>query len=230
MMKVLLVVATYKEVMPLLENYQKNINPGLKRYHLEKGNLKLDVLITGVGAVHTVYNMMKTLDKDVDLVVNMGIAGSFQRDLKIGQIVNVTQEEFGDIGIEDKNSFHSLFDKGLMNPNEKPYENGVIQNRFLYPSDMIKKLQPVKGLTVNTTHGSYASVNHLMQNFQADIETMEGAAFGYVCTSEGLPWIQLRSISNYVTNRELAEWDVAGAIESLTEFMIGFIQELAMNS
>lgn len=229
-MKVLLVAATYKEVKPLLENYGKNISPGLRKYQLEKGNLNVDVLITGVGAVHTVYYMMKTINKKFDLVINVGIAGSFQRELEIGQVVNVTQEEFGDLGIEDRNSFHSLFEKGMMNPNEKPYENGVIQNRFLYPSDMIKELKPVKGLTVNTTHGSYASIKHLMQNFQADIETMEGAAFAYVCTSEGLPWIQLRSISNFVTNRDLAEWDIAGAIESLTEFMIGFIQELAMNS
>ena len=229
-MNVLLVAATYKEIMPLLENYGKELNQDLKWCQIDKGDLIMDVLITGVGAVHTVYHMMKTLNKKFDLVINLGIAGSFQRELKIGDVVNVTREEFGDIGIEDRNSFHTLFEKGLMNPNEKPYENGIIQNRFLYPSDMIKELKPVKGLTVNTTHGSYASVSHLMQNFQADIETMEGAAFAYVCTLEGIPWIQLRAISNYVTNRELAEWDVAGAIESLTEFMIGFIQELAMNS
>ena len=51
--------------------------------------------------------------------------------------------------------------------------------------------------------------------FNADIETMEGAALHYVCLQEDIPFIQIRTISNFVGERDKTKWKLKDAIENL---------------
>jgi futalosine hydrolase len=44
---------------------------------------------------------------------------------------------------------------------------------------------------------------------------MEGAPFFYVCLKERVPFMSLRSISNYVEDRNKENWKMKDAIESL---------------
>ena len=69
------------------------------------------VLITGVGMVNTAINLTKELIKsDYDLVINMGIAGSFSDDIKIGDVVEVVEDTFSEIGFEDGDKFSKFTD------------------------------------------------------------------------------------------------------------------------
>ena len=64
-MKILLVAATQKEIN-------------------KKEFSEFDVLISGVGMINTTYNLTKILSKKrYDLVINMGIAGSYNPSIKI---------------------------------------------------------------------------------------------------------------------------------------------------
>jgi futalosine hydrolase len=55
------------------------------------------------------------------------------------------------------------------------------------------------------------------------VESMEGAAFHYVCLQEGMPFAQVRAISNYVTPRDKSQWQMKDAIVNLNKWVIGFI-------
>ena len=45
----------------------------------------LPILITGVGMVNTAINLTKELNNnDYDLVINMGVSGSFSDEIKMG--------------------------------------------------------------------------------------------------------------------------------------------------
>ena len=44
---------------------------------------------------------------------------------------------------------------------------------------------------------------------------MEGAALHYVCLSEKIPFLQLRSVSNYVGERDKSKWALREAIMNL---------------
>jgi futalosine hydrolase len=46
---------------------------------------------------------------------------------------------------------------------------------------------------------------------------MEGAAFHYVCLMKQIPFIQIRSISNKVGERDKRKWKMKHAIERLKE-------------
>ena len=51
--------------------------------------------------------------------------------------------------------------------------------------------------------------------FDADFESMEGAAFMYACRVAGVPFAQVRAVSNRVERRNRAGWDLVGAVQRL---------------
>lgn len=48
---------------------------------------------------------------------------------------------------------------------------------------------------------------------------MEGAAFFYVCIQEKVPFIEIRSVSNEVGERDRTKWNIPLALDSLKEAM-----------
>jgi len=214
-MKILIVAASYLEIKELLLFFDfKKIDENI--YSVKDRHKEIDILISGIGIAFTTYTLTKKIiEKKYDLVINIGIAGSFKKNINIGDVVIVKNEQFGDLGIEDKNNFQTLFEIGLISMNKKPFESC----KLLYKNidiQSITKLQKVKAVTVNTVSGNELSIEKLNKKFNADIETMEGAAFFYVCLMENVKFVQIRAISNYVEERNKANWNIPLAISNLT--------------
>ena len=53
---------------------------------------------------------------------------------------------------------------------------------------------------------------------------MEGAALHYVCNSFNIPYLQIRSISNYIGERDKSKWEIKKAIENLNKEIIKLIK------
>src|SRR5688572_32333701 len=99
-MKILLVSATKPEIAPFLEKNGLDTRGSVFSSHSYKGH-SLDILITGVGAVQTAYFLGRHLKPGYDLALNAGICGSFGRNLKLGDVVQVSEDYFADLGAED---------------------------------------------------------------------------------------------------------------------------------
>ena len=209
-MKILVVSATEKEIFPAL-NKIKSFN---------RDYLVVDVLVTGIGAVFTTYLLSRKLsEKEYDLVINAGIAGSFNPDLNIGDTVYVESDQFADLGIEHKDEFYTVFEKGFLPKNQFPFKNALLENPYDFDFDLKK----VSAITVNTTHGCKKNIDLFKNKFKADIETMEGAGFFYVCLNEGVKFLQIKSISNYVEERDEAKWNIPLAIKNLNQQLLEII-------
>jgi futalosine hydrolase len=63
--------------------------------------------------------------------------------------------------------------------------------------------------------------------YQADLESMEGAAFFYACLAEGVPFIEIRSVSNYVAERDKSYWNIPLAIQKLDKTLDRLMKELS---
>ncbi len=186
------------------------------------------VLITGVGMPATTFHLTQHLTtNNYDLVLNVGIAGSFSQEVKKGEVVNVISDRFADLGAEDDEKFIDIFEMGLEKKNKYPFVNGVMQSSFSGKLKCVDELKKVKGITVNKAHGNEKSIAKIKLKYNPDIETMEGAACFYVCTQKNIPCIQVRSISNFIEKRNRNNWDIEGAIKSLTIFIEKFIDELS---
>jgi futalosine hydrolase len=223
-MKILVVSATEKEILPVKNKLKVNKSTVcVMKYGVIK-DFSVDFLVTGVGGVFTAYALTKTLGtKKYDLVINAGIAGSFTKDLTIGEVVFVETDEFADLGIEDNDAFFTLFEKGFIKEDETPFQNGKLEN----PNNFDLDIKKVSAITVNTTHGNKQSIELFQHKFGADIESMEGAACAYVCAKENKKYMQIRSISNYVEERDQSKWNIPLAIETLNEKLYTIIDKMS---
>ena len=52
---------------------------------------------------------------------------------------------------------------------------------------------------------------------------MEGAALHYVCLQQSVPFLQIRSISNEVGERDKSKWRMKEAVENLNTELIKLI-------
>jgi futalosine hydrolase len=110
-MKILIVSATKDEIIGVFSN--KNLVQNKQMPNLYESE-KTDILISGIGTTYTAFNLTNILNKNLyKSVINIGIAGAYNRNLKIGQVVVVKQDTFADLGIDDNGSFKTLDEMGL---------------------------------------------------------------------------------------------------------------------
>lgn len=222
-MQIALISATPFEIQPLLDFLQKNY-PTATPDRYELPNLTLHVWVTGVGLMATTYQITRRLAQTpVQWVLNAGIAGSFRRDWELGTVVQVVADQLGDCGVEDADGkFSSIFDMGLTDRNEPPFVNGKLYN----PTETTPFLPEAQAITVHQVNGNAASIQKMQEKYQADIETMEGAAVHYVCQLHHVPFLQIRSLSNYVEPRNKANWQIGLAIENLNKVLLDILSSL----
>jgi len=219
----LIVAATNAEIAPFLAYVQQQniaISTHNNVSHFAIGNTHVDVLVTGPGLTHTAYYVAQQLSKKVYVAaINVGIAGAFNKNITIGKLVHITSEQFGDLGIDDNGTFIPLHQMPFVNANAFPYENGILYNKKPYCANLLQEIIPVSAISVNKVAGSAAYIHTLQQHFHPDTESMEGAAFFYACLQHELPFVQVRAISNHVTVRNRAAWNIPLALKQITIFL-----------
>ncbi len=203
-MKSLIVAATYTEIAPFMEHF--NI---IESEFSQKKSF--DVLITGVGMTATAFSLGKFLHNNYKSVINVGIAGSFNKELPIGTIVNIIQDTFSELGAESGDSFVSIDELGF--------------GRASYHGEKIDGIDQVSGITVNTVNGNSVSINQVIKRLNPETESMEGAAVFYCASKYNIPAIQIRCISNYVEPRNKENWNISLAINNLNNWLIKHIEQ-----
>jgi futalosine hydrolase len=203
-MRILLCAATELELKPTLSF--------LREKALEE---KVEVLVTGVGLVAATYSLTRRLAKShPELVIQAGVAGALNEELSLGQVVVVGTETIGDEGVAENGAFRSLFELKLANAAHPPFKEGKLVN------DHLKKFAPaglpvVSGVSVNQISTDGEQIDYYRKQLGADIETMEGAALHYVAGMEGIPFLQLRGLSNYISERDKTKWMLKEAVDSV---------------
>ncbi len=174
--------------------------------------------------VATAYSLTKKLQQQqYDLVLQVGVCGSFDQGIPLGTVVYVSSDRYGDLGAEDHDKYLDIFDMGLMEKDVAPHTGGCLVNPLL-PGNYKIDLPHVSGLTVNTVSGNQQTIARRAAQYDCTVESMEGAAFHYVCLQEGVAFAQVRSISNYVTPRDKTQWRMKDAIINLNYWLIDFIK------
>ncbi len=226
-MELLLITATTAEIRPLMEKmtFLETENQNVSRYRYR--NLNIDVLITGVGMVPMAYQLGRLLQtKKYELAINAGICGAFPKEIPIGEVCNIVEDFFSECGAEDHETFLTLFEMGLDDPAEMPYQEGKLVNQSFPTTPTIASLPRRKGLTVNTIHGNRESIDKIRQQWNPDTESMEGAAFFYACFMANIPCLQIRSISNRVEERDKSRWNIDLAFKNLSKTLLNILKEL----
>lgn len=216
-MNILIVAATEPEIAATRQYLAE------KMYQRRKRNV--DILITGVGLVNTTYTLSKYLSGNKpDLAIQSGIAGSFHPFYPPGTVAVVTEEVFGDLGVKEGNEFKDIFDLSLAQ-SSFPFSEKLLVNPHK-PLCNKAKLRSVRGVSVNEITTDAKRVQQLIEKYSVIVESMEGAAFHYVCLQENIPFVQLRGISNFVGERDKSKWLMKEAIENLNRETIALVHPL----
>lgn len=215
-MRVLVVVATEAEVGPFVAGLRRLTDAGSRVTRYETGAHDIDLLVTGVGMVATASWCSRLLASErFDVALNLGICGSFKTSIAPGTVVHVVSDRLGELGAEDGNSFLTIQQMGLLADDEFPFKEGRLVNNSPPPNTTLASLRAVDGITVNTVHGDEASIAAVTERFGPDVESMEGAAFMYCCLTHGVPFAQVRAVSNIVERRNRAAWKLHEAVGAL---------------
>lgn len=149
--------------------------------------------VSGIGVLNCAINLQQHIySKRPDFLVQVGICGALDRSLKLGEVVVVGSDFMADLGAwREKSSEFVSFD-----------------NEIFKGAELNLPFKMVTGRTVNTACTPLISVDN------AQIESMEGAAFFAVAQGFGIPAVQIRAVSNYFDTPR-GDWKIKLAIENL---------------
>lgn len=215
-MNCLLLAATATEIAPFLDHYRTASSRAAE----------IDVLIPGIGLTATTYGLTRHLAlKRPDLIIQAGIAGGFGKEIELGSVVAVKQDTIADESVVEAGKLRTLFHLGLSAADKHPYQGGWLVN----PDQKIikaNKLEAITAISVNQITTDPQLIAQYQEIFAPALESMEGAALHYVCLSEQIPFLQLRSISNHIGERDKTKWNMKAAIHNLNKKLVDLLESL----
>ena len=182
-------------------------------------------VVLGVGLLEFATNLSVLLsrfaaDGPFTHVVLVGICGAYPgRGLNVGNVVRVDSEVVGDLGVVESDGSFTPWHKvcatsangSVPQTSAQVYESSSLRGVPAWLSN----LKPVAGLSVNCCTGTASMAKERSENFNVDVESMEGAACFSICHAFGVPCYEIRAVSNFATTRDKSTWRIKDALESL---------------
>ena len=200
-MKYIGIIAAMQEEFDVIYELMQEISV-LKKYNLDIfcgliNNKEVVLVRCGAGKVNAARTAQILISEfDIEYIVNVGVAGSLNDDLEIGDIVigkTLVQHDF-DITAGG-------YPKG--------YISKELGREFISDESLIKKCEEIINnelKEINAKIGTIATgdvfcqeislKDEIVNEFNADCVEMEGAAIAQVCTLCNIPFIVIRSISD----------------------------------
>ena len=218
-MRIIVTAATVDEWMPAYLQVDT-------LYTSESKRMKVSFHQSGVGMLATAVSLTKLVTEEKpDLIIQIGIAGSFDDTLNLGKTVCIKEEALGDLGVEEDGKWKDIFDLKLEKSSYPPYEKRKLPNNWLKDYNLLK-LPEVAAVTINEITTAGERKQQLIKKYEAVTESMEGAALHYVCRHFNIPFIQIRAISNYIGERDKSKWEMKASIENLNQTLLKYLDKL----
>jgi futalosine hydrolase len=194
-MKIVITAATTGEWMPTFLKIDQ-------LYTSESKRMKVSFHQSGVGMLSTAVALTKLVyEEKPDLIVQVGIAGTFDAKMELGKVLVITDDMVGDLGVMEDGKWKDIFDMKLEKSNYPPYEKKRLPNTWLAQFNVLK-LEKANAITINEISTDEEHIHQLIKKYNPVIESMEGAALHYVCREMNIPFLQIRAVSNYVGERD----------------------------
>jgi futalosine hydrolase len=192
----------------------------------KKSKLKISFHATGIGMLASGVKLTQlAATHKPDLIIQMGIAGSYSKKEPLGKVMVVASESIADLGVREKGLFTDLFDSQLIKENEAPFKKRKLTNPTIRSLNILKT-DTVAAVTINEITTSNKRITEIIATHNPVLESMEGAALHYVGSLTKTPFIQIRAISNYVGERNKAKWKLKESIEQLEAYVLTYLATL----
>lgn len=196
-------------------------------------NRPVRTLVTGVGPVACAAALGRALAAYPDTagVVLCGVAGSFDTgSAPLGSAWIVTRETWPEYGLHGE---AGVDPRGIRLAMAETGEGPVRESLDLDPEGAAGAMGlPVSGtlgraasLTVAGVTGTRMRADALFLRHGALLENMEGFAAALACRLAGVPFLEVRVVSNLAGSREAAHWDLKAGLARLGPVLAAFLEK-----
>ena len=181
---------------------------------------------TGIGITNAAAVTALMLERHgPDLVLQFGIGGTFDAELcPVGSVAWATEEAYADLGVETPGELHAIERLGFpLGPgffDVVPVADGQARHFAHQYGGVCGRF-----LTVGTVTGTDATAARLMARWTPLCENMEGAAAAHVCALAGVPFVEVRGVSNIVEDRGRNPWEFDKAIAAVAAIIAQILRE-----
>lgn len=191
--------------------------------------------VSGIGKTNAAHAATVLIEKfSPSCIVNFGIGGSYiSSGLRVGDIAVAEKEVYADEGVLLKDGLHSFEITGipLLKVRGRKYFNEFpadkpLGRQALKAASAISQSKSGVFLTVSACTGTRQRASELDGQFGPVCENMEGAAVAHICRIYGVPFVEIRGISNVVEDRDMKKWDIKLAAENCQKAVLRFIETL----
>lgn len=185
---------------------------------LRRGDARLDVTAVGVGPAAAAAGAARLLSlseargRAYQGIVSVGIAGGFPDLIEPGGVVIADRSVYADLGAQAADGFLTIDELGFGSAVHAVDETLTGLLRAALPGAHVGGV-----LTVSTVTGTADRAAELRKRWpDAIAETMEGAGVAAAARACGVPYAELRTISNAIGPRDRDSWQIGKALAALT--------------
>ena len=238
---VLILTATGSEQGELARRMEKAISQvvaGKKWLCGKLGGSEVRLVETGIGAVNTAHALTCVLQAwRPDAALQVGVGGAYPgAGLALGDLALASEEVYGDLGVRTGDGWHSaetigipVVERSRAYFNSFPVDPKLMERARELLSGGWNRPAPAlrvgRFVTVQECSGLAELGRERGERFNAVCENMEGAAAAHVCLLYGIPFLELRSISNQVEDRRLETWNLPLACARAQEAVLRLLLE-----
>lgn len=182
-------------------------------YDLTFGRLGLSpvaLLLTGVGAIRASAAASAVLSVEpFERILNFGVGGAYPNSgLNIGDLTIAVSECDPQSGILTPEGFRDL--GGLGFPLAGTFPNKLdLRNEWLdVLAARLPDAEPVGVASVHCCSGTDALAAEMETRSDSEVEAMEGFALACVARKAGIPFAEIRAISNSTGDRDRQRWNL----------------------
>jgi futalosine hydrolase len=218
---VLIVAATELELAPLVGHLTAGRQAATAWGSATGGRLGATGVIAqalGLGKANTAGGLVAALLAwRPRAVVQVGIGGAYLGSfLSVGMAAVATEEVDLDLGVRSADGWRGLATMGFaLTPatgGRPERSNAVPTHRGLAAAlGRVAEIAPVRFATLDAVTGDVDAGAALAREHDVAIESMEGVAAAQVCDRLGVPFAEVRGVSNIVGERDRARWNVRSA-------------------
>lgn len=183
------------------------------------GTVSILIFHCGVGKTNAAHGATLLLENfRPALILLIGCGGAYRKSGLIpGDLAIASEEIFGDEGVITPWGWRStqylklpLLRKGQqIFYNTFPMDQKIVNKAKKILQGFIPKTGPF--VTISEITGTREKADEMEKRFRGICENMEGAAVAQMCTLYGIPFLEIRGISNVVKQRDKREWKLSAA-------------------
>ena len=166
---------------------------------------EIPIIVTGIGKTNASITATAFFAKYRPCrAILIGICGAYRASgIRIGETVSVTEDHFVDEGSYDGYKIVSLAEKGMQ----------ICGKGDAVPFNYLNGFRKAVSNTVSLIPAENGLSEIYRAKTNADVENMEGAAFGLAALKAGINAFQLRAVSNYCGAQP--EWNIIKASSAM---------------